>query len=523
MGQQDAKAQLSPPLKRVDAPHHHLQAEPIFGFQAFEQIVLNAPVAISITDKEGKILLVNQMFLDITEYSEADLIGHNSSILSYKATPKSVYEHLWNTIKGGHHWQGQLINRKKSGLPYIADISISCFKNNNNESCYYAMHRDISEQHHLQTHQKNQAIMFQAVLNAAPMAITLIDNQHSVLFSNQRFDKMAENIAKSPINLLLESIYDEYGYDSIESFMGSRQQKFKGIHISHNGPMRERWFDYALVKIPVSDTTAETYFKPEDDYYTVIAISERTREKLLVEERRINAVKLMTGDNKYVHAMQEGLMATLHQLQGPFNMIESAVNILKKTNGSCPGLMAMDDAMAIAMDAMDEIKQAIPERHSEAFQSVNINQIIRDATAISTDDLLLSSTKLDLHLSTELSTINGMPHRLILALKQVIDNAIDAIQSAKPVERVVTISSHESPAEIHITVEDSGHGIDEKLRLTVFQPFYSTKPLHHSGCRGIGLSIVQQVLNEHSATVSIASSSSHGGAKVTFTFPKQEW
>jgi nitrogen fixation regulatory protein len=522
MGQLDAKAPLETRLNTVNASQNRLLAEPAFGFQAFEQIVLNAPVAISITDKDGQILLVNQMFIDITEYSQAELIGNNSSILSYKATPKSVYENLWNTIKGGHHWQGQLINRKKSGLPYIADISISCFKNNNNEICYYAMHRDISEQHHLQTHLKNQAIMFQAVLNAAPMAITLIDNQNNILFSNQRFDKMADNIAGSPVDLLLESIHEEYGHSNIESFMGKRQQKFKGIHISHNGPMRERWFDYALVKIPVSDTTAETYFKPEDDYYTVIAINERTREKLLVEERRINAVKLMVGDNKYVHAMQEALMATLHQLQGPFNMIESAVNILKKTNGSCPGLIAMDDAMAIAIDAMDDIKQAIPERHNEAFQPININQVIRDATAIGTDDLLLSSTKLDLHLRTELSTINGMPHRLVLALKQVLDNAIDAIQSAKPIERVIAISSYESDTEIQITVEDSGNGIDEKSRLIVFQPFYSTKPLHHSGCRGIGLSIVQQVLNEHSATVSIGQSQRHGGAKITFTFPKQE-
>ncbi|MEI8633257.1 hypothetical protein P4S72_16810 [Vibrio sp. PP-XX7] len=41
-----------------------------------------------------------------------------------------------------------------------------------------------------------------------------------------------------------------------------------------------------LVSIPVSDTTAATYFSPEAGYYTVMAISERTREKLVIEERR---------------------------------------------------------------------------------------------------------------------------------------------------------------------------------------------------------------------------------------------
>jgi nitrogen fixation negative regulator NifL len=499
------------------------ESTPIFGDGAFEQIVLNAPVAISITDNQGRILFVNQKFIDITEYSEHDIIGCHSSVLSYKATPRSVYNTLWETISTGEHWQGQLVNKKKSGTPYIADISISRFTNQKGEVCYYAIQKDITEQHQTQTHQKNQYTMFQAVLNAAPIAIALADNNNDILFSNDRFSKLGDSINEAPLTLLLNNIKDEYGFDSINEFMGSKAQKYKGIHVENLGPIRERWFDYMLVNIPVSDTTAETYFNREDDYYTVIAISERTREKLLVEERRINAVKLMTRDNKYVHAMQEALMATLHQLQGPFNMIESAINILKQTNNSCPGLIAMDEAMGNAVSAMDEIKQAIPERSGEAFQPVNLNQVIRDVTSITTDELLFSSTKLDLNLANRLSTINGMPHRLVLAIKQLLDNALDSIQSSKSSERVIIISSFETQSELTILVEDSGGGVDEAIRLRIFHPFYSTKPRHHSGCRGIGLSIVQQVLNEHSATISIEDSEQLGGAKIRLTFPNNNW
>ncbi|MHA2936852.1 nitrogen fixation negative regulator NifL [Vibrio sp. RC27] len=495
----------------------------VFGLGAFEQIVLNAPVAISITDSTGQILFVNQMFSDITEYSGEEIIGCHSSILSYKATPRNVYQTLWETISSGQHWQGQLVNKKKSGTPYIADISISRFTNNEGEHCYYAIQKDITEQHKVQTHQENQFTMFQAVLNAAPIAIALADEHNNVLFNNDRFAKLQQSINEAPVDLLLKNIQMESKFRSIHEFMGNKLQKYKGIHIDNHGPVRERWLDYILVKIPVSDTTAETYFKPNDGFYTVIAITDRTREKMLVEERRINAMKLLTRDNKYVHAMQEALMATLHQLQGPFNMIESAVNILKQTNNSCPGLIAMDEAMGNAVSAMDEIKQAIPERNGEAFQPVNLNQIIRDVTSITTDDLLFSSTKLDLLLSNRLSVINGMPHRLVLALKQLIDNAIDSIQSSKASERIITISSIERDSEINIIVEDSGIGIDEAIRLKIFQPFYSSKPKHQSGCRGIGLSIVQQVLNEHSATIAIEESERLGGAKICLTFPNSNW
>ncbi|MDF0533075.1 nitrogen fixation negative regulator NifL [Shewanella sp. A32] len=496
---------------------------PEFGLEAYAQILQNAPVAISITDNRGNLLLVNDTFLEITGYSREELLGNNCSMLSYKATPRSVYESLWGAITRGDHWQGQLINKRKNGQPYIAEISISAFKNNEDQHCYYSIHKDITESHKLQTHQKNQYTMFQAVLNSAPIAIALIDSHHNVLFSNRRFDHLSESIQMSPIELLAQGLLQEYGVDAIENFVGNRQNRYKGVHMEERGPLGERWFDYALAKIPVTDTTAEAYFHPADEFYTVVAIADRTKEKLLVEERRINSVKLMASDNKYVHAMQEALMATLHQLQGPFNMLESAVKILKKTNHACPGLGAMDEAMINAVNAMNEIKQAIPERANEAFQPVNLNQVIRDVTAISTDEMLLSCIHLELHLKPVLPSISGMPHRLVLALKQIIDNAIDAIQVSKAEERTILIATSEDDSDISILVEDSGGGVHENSRLKIFQPFYSTKPRHLSGCRGIGLSIVQQVLNEHSATISIGDSARIGGASIRLTFPKHTW
>ena len=494
-----------------------------FGYHTFEQIIQRAPVAISITDQKGNILFVNDIFTQITGYRPDELIGKNSSLLSYKSTPRSVYENLWKTISEGHHWQGQLINKRKDGKPYIAEISISQFLDEDQQLCYYAIHRDITEKHHLLLEQKNQFSMFQAVLNAAPIAIALVDDNQVRLFANDRYEKLTTSIQSCPIELLVQQLDEEFGHSSISAFMGSKTQRYKGIHLASHEAVHERWFDYVLVKIPVSATTAETYFEPLNQYYTVIAISERTREKLLVEERRINAVKLMAGDNKYVHAMQEALMATLHQLQGPFNMIESAMTILKRTNAACPGLVAMDEAMGNAVSAMEGIKQAVPERITEAFQPVNMNQVIRDATSIANDDLLLSSTNLELHLAPRLETVNGMPHRLILAMKQLIDNAIDAIQAARKNERHIAISSHMDNGEVKITIEDSGNGVDESVSLKIFEPFFSTKPRHHTGCRGIGLAIVQQVLNEHVATISVTKSDSLGGARIDLTFPGTEW
>ncbi len=491
-----------------------------FNTQAFEQIVAHAPVAISITDKNGNILFVNQTFSRITGYAPQELIGKNSSLLSYKATPKSVYQNMWTAITKGDHWQGQLVNRKKNGQPYIADMSISRLVENNGETHYYAIHRDITQRHQQITEQKNQFSLFQTVLNGSSTAIALVDSANNLLVSNKKYQRIEQSINHSPIELLLNSIKQDYQYDSLVDFIGEQKTRTQNISICGKDGTYERWFEFTIVKTPVSTINIEHYFLSDmDDDYTVISITERTKEKLLVEERRINAAKLMVRDTKYVHAMQEALMGTLHQLQGPFNVIDSAVNILKRTNASCPGLVAMDDAMATANAAMQEIQLAIPEREREAFQPVNLNEIIRDTCNITDDELIRLSINLVLELSPRLSSINGTPHRLILALKQLMDNALDAIKQAKPTERTLLIQSYEQDDEIIIEIEDSGFGVKEELRLTIFQPFFSTKPKHQSGCRGIGLSIVQQVLNEHSATVTISDSQKLSGAKVCLTFP----
>ena len=169
---------------------------PMFEPQAFSQIVSNAPIAISITDDNGTILYVNQMFSDITGYCPEELIGRNSSLLSYKATPKQVYENLWHTINSGQHWQGQLVNRKKNGEPYIAEISISRFRDTQGQHCFYAIHKDITEKHQLLTDLKNQSVMFEAVLN------NFRDERETLLALANEPEIMGKRTAKRAVSYL---------------------------------------------------------------------------------------------------------------------------------------------------------------------------------------------------------------------------------------------------------------------------------------------------------------------------------
>ncbi|MCK4546312.1 MAG: ATP-binding protein [Candidatus Eisenbacteria sp.] len=100
--------------------------------------------------------------------------------------------------------------------------------------------------------------------------------------------------------------------------------------------------------------------------------------------------------------------------------------------------------------------------------------------------------------------------------KQLLYNLIQ--NSVKAGARRVTIGadpdfSSRRPA-VRWTVEDDGAGIAPRQRKRVFEPFYTTRP----DGSGLGLSIVQQIAEEHGGTVSIQSRD-RGGTVVTVVIP----
>jgi PAS domain S-box-containing protein len=80
-------------------------------YHAFEQ----AKVAIIITDHDGHIEFANRAFCEHSGYSQFEVLGKTPQLLSSGMTSKETYENLWQTIKNGLPWQGELLNRKKDG------------------------------------------------------------------------------------------------------------------------------------------------------------------------------------------------------------------------------------------------------------------------------------------------------------------------------------------------------------------------------------------------------------------------
>ena len=83
-----------------------------------EVILSDETVIVSKTDLKGRITYVNKDFLEISGFSEAELIGEPHNIVRHPDMPPEAFADLWATLQAGRPWTGLVKNRCKNGDYY---------------------------------------------------------------------------------------------------------------------------------------------------------------------------------------------------------------------------------------------------------------------------------------------------------------------------------------------------------------------------------------------------------------------
>lgn len=73
---------------------------------------------VSTTDLQGNITYANPYFIEVSGFTEEELIGAPQNIIRHPDMPVEAYADLWSTIKSGLPWTGVVKNRRKNGDHY---------------------------------------------------------------------------------------------------------------------------------------------------------------------------------------------------------------------------------------------------------------------------------------------------------------------------------------------------------------------------------------------------------------------
>lgn len=80
---------------------------------------------VSKTDAKGKITYVNEQFIEVSGFTEAELLNQPHNIVRHPDMPAEAFGDLWATLKSGKPWTGAVKNRRKNGEYYWVLASAS--------------------------------------------------------------------------------------------------------------------------------------------------------------------------------------------------------------------------------------------------------------------------------------------------------------------------------------------------------------------------------------------------------------
>ena len=80
---------------------------------------------VSKTDLNGNIVYVNPYFVQVSGFSEQELIGSPQNIVRHPDMPPQAFADLWNSIRSGTPWTGLVKNRCKNGDYYWVKANIT--------------------------------------------------------------------------------------------------------------------------------------------------------------------------------------------------------------------------------------------------------------------------------------------------------------------------------------------------------------------------------------------------------------
>lgn len=100
---------------------------------------------VSKTDLKGHITYCNKIFIDMSEYSEGELLGKPHNILRHPSMPKAIFKYLWDTVSKKQEVFAYVVNKTKNGNEYwvIANITPSLDERGNLIG-YYSVRRKPS-------------------------------------------------------------------------------------------------------------------------------------------------------------------------------------------------------------------------------------------------------------------------------------------------------------------------------------------------------------------------------------------
>ena len=146
---------------------------------------------IVITDTFGNIQWANPAFETLTGYSLSEVSGQNPRLLKSGKQGADFYRDLWDAIRSGKVWHGELENRRKDGNLYVEEMTITPLRSPAGTVTHFiAVKQDITRRKRAEEELRRSEERFRFAFEQGPLGIIAVGADRRLLKVNRAFCRM---------------------------------------------------------------------------------------------------------------------------------------------------------------------------------------------------------------------------------------------------------------------------------------------------------------------------------------------
>jgi signal transduction histidine kinase len=253
------------------------------------------------------------------------------------------------------------------------------------------------------------------------------------------------------------------------------------------------------------------------DYRTLTALIASIPLMLIIFLRTYIAdkdrVRLLSRSEQSVENLQR-LQAQLVQTEKLVSLGQLAAGAAHEINNPLAAILGFSDLLADDPSLSDKARASAGKIRDQARRTKTLvgnllsfarqvppERTLLDINTVVTNAIQLRSldrspkTRIELQLESVLPGVRGDGNQLMQVFFNLINNAVDAMESHEG--GILTVKTARDRGSVIILFSDTGPGIKEPSR--VFDPFYTTKPVGKG--TGLGLSICFGIVQEHAGKI----------------------
>ena len=458
---------------------------------------VNVHAIVSVADREGRIVEVNDAFCAISGFSVDELIGQSHAIVNSGVHSAEFWAEMWRKISSGLSWRGDICNRAKDGSLYWVDSMIAPFIGDDGlVEKYVSIRTDITASKANQLHMAEMTDRLTLAIEGSSDGLwDWIDVQSSAQWwSPSYYALMGYTTDELPASV--QAFHSILHPDHVaicaqaaaDAFAGTREYDEEHLLLTkHQG---YRWFR----------SRAKVYRDADGKPVRMAGASQDIHDRKMAEQQLREA--LLHAQEASV-AKSQFLANMSHEIRTPMNAILGMLKLLQSTELSARQLDYAAKTEGAARSLLGLLNDILDFSKVEAGKMTldprpfRMDRLMRDLSVILSANV---GTK-DIEVLFDIDP--AVPRSLVgddMRLQQVLinlgGNAIKFTSQGEVVLRVRVVEQTAQDVVLEFAVRDSGIGIAPENQTHIFSGFSQAEAstTRRYGGTGLGLAISSRLV-----------------------------